>query len=612
MNKLKQKYNWLLNALLWSAVGLGLFFVHKVQSDSYPIIYGFWANPQNDTNLAYSKSMTIDTNAGGFNKMSVSAIYSTTTATAVPSIAFIDGRVSTASIIITSFTVLSSAPATNTITINANSALQGSTASMTIAVTSNPYGVGATTWTLLWGGTTIYANVDWVIGSSSSTTAQNIAAALNRVGVYGTTATVPNLVASTVTLKATVAGTGFNNFTLVSSTPNGIVLSSGILQGGTDRVEFSLNGSTFMATASTLAAVGYFYVDPLFSSNTAVNLANAVNFSTYGVKVATTASTVVTFTAIKYGTAGNKFTLVSSSAAALTVLTPTFTAGLDAALLDIAGVRLVNGVDWSTNRTSSGAAKSLSDQMMVVPAIYQNLTSTWAMNAISSVAVIYCTSTLIGRNDILLFTSTQNALTISSGNLVNSTNIIAGITFSTFSDGSAQSYFLAGSTGAIVLVSSVTGIYYTSMTFIQAGNNFPVGLAVEFTTSAGVAPNPLITNTTYYVTNPTKAKFQLAYTSTGAVAGLPINISTFTQLGGGTFQVSPCTWSGLAPGFQYQVSNDSVSWSMVGASVTLAATSSATYSNQDFTAMDYRYFRIVSSAPAFGAFNLIVFVTGKP
>lgn len=539
----------------------------------------------NEPAAEVAKSFVIDLNQAGVSRVSAQIVYSTASPAAVT---FIDGTTSTGTITISSNSFLATAQSTDTIIISSNTALVGAAASDSISISSNGYLVLTTTAeTINFYGSTLTINKDFLPTAFSTKTAQNLATAINGLGIYGVTATtncltstVPVCTGSSVTIVANAFGAAFNVFTLVSSTPSALTVTTSPFSGGKDPASFTFNGNLFVSSKN-------WFVDVNFATNTAVNIANMLNFSTYSITAATAtigASTGVVLTAITSGTAGNSYTLFSSTPSALAMGTTNFVNGRNAAVLKFNGFSFTNGIDWLTGTTASATARNISNMFATNPVISTMINSTWTANGI-----VFSTSTAVNISSYTFYSSTQAALTVSS------TQTFTG-------DGSAIGAFSTGTASMINLVTD----------FISTTNAFTTGMAVLFSTTTGTSPVPLVNQTTYFALNATPLTFQLAFTATGAIAGLPINITTATATGGGSFSLTPLPFNGNASA-AWQVSNDSVTWAVVNVS-SLSFTSSTLQNSTtywDFGNINARYLRLNYSTPTAGGVNMKVYLNGK-
>lgn len=528
----------------------------------------------NDPTLSYSTSAIL--NLDDIDTLAMQAVYSSASVSAQP---FSDGRISTANVTISSYPALSSAPATDYLIVSSNTALAGRFASMAISISSNaPLNTWTAPVTVTLNGSTVTLRRDWTFSDFSTQTARNLATSLNNLGVYAITATTGPQTGSTVTITATLAGSAFNSITVFTSTPALIILSSPTLVGGRDIGRFSLNSSTFIANKN-------FIVDANFSTQTAYNIATMLNFSSYSVTATTPTvalATGVILTAQIYGSFGNSFALVSSTTA-LTVGSPLFISGRDPAFLKVIGVQYTNGTDWTSVTNASTTAKNLSDFLMTKSEVSSIISTTWTV-----AGVIYATSTAINKNNYVLMTSTQFALRLSGTTLDNTP-----VHISTFSGGLPSQISIAG--------------FISSNTINVSTHGVTTGFPFWWQTISGSTPTPLNTGTTYYAIKVDQNNLKLALTSTGALAGLNIVITSQTITGGSLFQLNPVPLAG-SPSFKWQASNDCTTFfDLPISSITFSGAGSTMWDGT----INYRCLRLNYTAGTGGGLNFKATGNGK-
>jgi len=168
-------------------------------------------------------------------------------------------------------------------------------------------------------------------------------------------------------------------------------------------------------------------------------------------------------------------------------------------------------------------------------------------------------------------------------------------------------------TGAMLTANSSVIAATNSYTTANAyqGQKGAIGFQVLFSTNgAASAPSPLINQTTYYVIPVDVNDFKLATTSTGAVAGTAIVLtSTGTA---GAYKLTPLAITGT-PSFKWQVSNDGTTWNDLTATPYNVAISSITMSAYtfggastvwDFGPFNYVWVRLNVIAPTAGGIQL--------
>jgi hypothetical protein len=152
-------------------------------------------------------------------------------------------------------------------------------------------------------------------------------------------------------------------------------------------------------------SIGSNWTQGFASSNTAVNLASAINTGTNGLFTGTvTASTGVIVACVSSGTACNSYTTASSTPAAIS--SGPFSGGYNPAVVTINGLPLVANKDFLVINTTTGTAGNLSN------AILTNFASVLVSTNVG--AVVYTTATVIG--------SVGNAYTLASSTVAISTS----------------------------------------------------------------------------------------------------------------------------------------------------------------------------------------------
>jgi hypothetical protein len=506
----------------------------------------------NEAGLAYSTAPVLDTNAWGLDSLSVQATYSSTTYSAV---SFIDGTPSTGTITVVSTTSLNPAYATNTLTVNTNSALGQAQATNTLNVLSTTAISGAY---INLNGAMLYNPTHWSVGASTTATAASIAAAINTLAGFTATSS-----GSTVTITAVAYGTQGNSYTLTSSTTPLLVPGAATFSGGQDSSYFKVNGLMYMAdrdwTVGGTAAA------------TALNIATLISAKDPNV-TATTSSAIVTFTSDVSGIIGNSYTLTSSTAAALTAGAATFSGGINAAYVQIAGQTLTAGTDWTAVATASGTAKAISDAIMANTTLNAIVSSTW-----TSAGVVNATATVAGAGH-QYYLNSWPAAKISH---------------------SPASYMNHYTASAFDLTNSLIN---------STSHGLTLGLPVLFATVSGTPPSTLVSGTTYYAIPVTADKFQLATTSTGAIAGANIAITTQTALGGGSYTVTPLAFAGTWS-FKFQESNDGTNYYDVptASSVTYSVPATTMWGGPIYA----QYLRLNFTAGTGGGMKITVKGNGK-
>lgn len=477
-----------------------------------------------------------------------SAIFSAST--------FTDGRASTGSITVAANTDFTIRAATNSITVASTASLAPAKASNTITVSSN---TALTHAILTVNGTQLIEGRDWTMTATSTGTAVAIKNLLDSFpGMDASTAS------SVVYTTAAVAGVAGNAFTITSSTPAALTVGSANFTGGRNN---GLNNAV-LTVNGTQYRNGYLWtsldangIDN--STMTATSLASLLNHLT-GIS-AQALSSVVTATATTAGTAGNSFTM-SSSTSGMVVASANFTGGRATTTVTINGTVLTNGVDWTTGATSSATAKSISDAIAASSSLNTIITSTW-----SAAAVVTATASVSGT----------------VGNYAWSTNNTASLTLTNSS--------LYGGSNASWVVNTPT------ITITNHGYSLAVGVLYSTGT---IAITGLTNQTTYYVIPLTANTIKLASSKANAILGTGISLASLTNNGQHTFTLTPATLTG-SPAWKWQVSNDNSNWvDLSVSSVTFASPYTTSSNFWDFGSLASRYIRLNFVSPTTGCVNL--------
>lgn len=420
----------------------------------------------------------------------------------------------------------------------------------------------------------------WSVGAASSNTAVNICNSINTYLASSLVCT-QSLTSTTIFTTATVAGSAFNGTVIIASPSLSITPSTSSYSGGHDPVLRSAK-LTFRGAGYRN---GYEWTDASgLSSMTAVSITNL--FNQFGVVVATTAADgVIWTTAATLGSAANAFTLTSSNSR-LIVSSPTYMGGQDSATLTINGYTLTAAT--YTLPSAGLFAIGSSTQATAV-----NLSSAIVNNATLN-AIVISTETFQKKTYGIIWTTATSVGTSSNYTMTSSTAaiLVAG--------------YLGGTNASYTLNSPVINI---------PNHGYTTGLKVWQSTGTGTQLLPLVYGTTYYVIAVDANNIQLAITSTGAVAGLGITItSSSTVTTANTFTLNPSVIAGNVS-WKWQVSNDGASWSdlvtpssyTVGTNYVYPSTATVV----DFGDVDYQFLRMNVVAPTAGALKLKVPVNGR-
>lgn len=512
--------------------------------------------------LSYSANFDVDLNnkaGSAVNQLSMQATISSASVTATN---FTDGSKSTASITVSNYSQLGINPATNTVTVGSTASLAPTKASASITISSNSALSDAY---LVFNGHTYLEGRDWFKAATATGTALSLLSTLsqNSIVTFSTSGA-----GAVISGTATVTGPVGNTYTLYSSTPTALAISSAAFSGGAND---GLLGAILTVNGKPYAnGISWNSFDPV--TGVSVSTRAAASIATLLGKIsgisASAVSSVVYATATVAGSVGNTYTM-SSNKAGLVVGGANFSAGRDTASITIDGVVLTNGVEWSAGASSVTAAKSISDAIVADPTLSTVMVSTWSGN------VVFATSTITGT---------------------------------------AANFSLSSLTSAIAVVGFTGGgpsnIDLAANTITVAGNALTTGRPVLYTKSAGTDPTPLAAGTTYYpIVVTAGSAFQLSYTSTGALAGLPIDLTAAAT--GGTFALTPLALTG-SPSFKWQLSNDGSNFIDINvSSVTFSSPYTSTSTYWDFGQVNMRYLRLKFTGPTTGGVSLSVKPNGK-
>ncbi len=528
----------------------------------------------NQTSLAYSTAPEVNLNTQRVDQLSMQAVVSSAT---VASVTFTDGTRSTDSITAVAGQFLTNQASTDAVTIAATSALAPVKATDKITVVTNT-SAALLNQQIIFNGTALTFGVDIATGSSAAATAINIKNALAGFGSITASTAVGGVVCTT----ATTAGLVGNSYSLKSSTQAAVSVDSFLFTGGRsnalNNAVLTVNGSAYLN--------GYLWKsqDPNGidnSSMTATSIANLLNnISGMKAQVSPSNSSVVVATATTPGTAGNSFTIVSSTPSVMTAASASFAGGRSTATVTIAGTVLTYGVDWTIGATSSGTvlssttAKGVSDAITANSTLNQIVRSTW-----TSGGLVITTAAVAGVSGNYPMSSGTGALTV------------------------ATPLFTGGAASAINLATDQITI---------TNHGLSTALAVLFSSAAGTVPTPLVGSTTYYPIVVDANTIKIATTSALAVAGTAVNLTSMTATGGGSFSLAPLAFTGSATG-AWQLSNDDLNWiNMSVATITVTSTTTANASTYwDFGQVNSHFIRFNFTGPTTGGVAIKVTPNGK-
>ena len=510
---------------------------------------------------------------------------------------FTDGSAATGTFTVASYTALSTAAATGQYTVLSTATLLGVAGVGVVVIGSTQADAQVAVNALngpdlyIFGGTVAE-------GGASSATAANFATAVNVSSwTSGVTASQTGTNAY-VTLTCINAGTACNSFSVTSSSPAEV--STAAFSGGVDPSSITFNTGVYIAgvqfqvgadttgTARNIAAAFNTYV----GSNTTSNLV-----------ISTNAANIVYSTATITGTVPNGYGMTSYTSS-ITVSGATMTGGQNNAQA------CINGICVTANAATNGFAAVTSNNQTAtnIAAAFNASASSQIVTAQASAAVVTATATAVGTGGNYALTSSSNpALTVA---LFVSSNSLGGNTVGTMTNGTNAAWTLVSGTATVITIST---------------HGFNTGLQVLYTTAKAVTG--LSTGTTYYVIYLSPNTMSLALTSTGAVAGLAINLtSSSTQTTADTYTLAPLASTGT-PSFQWVVTDDpAIGWTPMFFNVTVATgtftlpVSSVTLGSYtaggqvnywDFGHIDWPWFGINIIPPSAGAVKFGAHVIGK-
>ena len=339
-------------------------------------------------------------------------------------------------------------------------------------------------------------------------------------------------------------------------------------------------------------------VDLVYSSNTACNLAKAIQ--SFNVVIATcgVSGASVVYTTAPYGGAiWNSFQLASSTAA-ITVSNLISSSTLGGPYVG----SLSGGVD--------NGSFAINGKTFLANRDFFPMTST-TQTATNIATAIQNSSTTI------------NVTAAASGNIVSATATVVGVTGNTYATAvssdpalTLSTYISSGTTVANGLMSGGTNSAYTFLgsQISVPGNNFGLAEGVYLSTGSGVTITPLVAGGTYYVIPGVAGSIQLSTTAANALAGLPIVLtSSQTKTTADTFTLNVPATTGT-PVTQWVVSNDNTSWfpyttTPLGQTVNALVSygtyiATGTVSSVDFGHMDWAWLGLNVTAPATGAIQI--------
>lgn len=285
--------------------------------------------------------------------------------------------------------------------------------------------------------------------------------------------------------------------------------------------------------------------------------------------VATVTGATVTVKYITYGTAGNGLPVSTSDSTNLAIGASTFSGGVNQNTITINGVVLTEGDDFNANSSSQTTANN------IVTAINADSTLSTEVIASSSAAVVTITALEPGINGYYLTSS-------------------------------ATGFFITGFTGGTDPDIDITDNYFNVET-----HELTTGLRVRYDTVSGTAPGGLTTGTTYYAIKISNDIYQLATSSTNAVAGTEIDITSLPT-SGGSYSITPEALSIGSANFRWEGSNDNSNWTDLGLpSVNTVDLEAGGTNIWDLSPFNFKYIRLNFVGPTSGGVSLTVTGNGE-
>lgn len=405
--------------------------------------------------------------------------------------------------------------------------------------------------------------------------------------------------------SAAVSNTTFTDGSASSFTITVGAITALNAQAASDNLKFLTNSVTgaVVTVNGTQLTNGVNWYSDITSTGSALSLKNSINALVPGVIASTGALSTVFTTATISGAYSNNM-ILSVNTSSITVATANFTGGRDNASVSVDGFSLMNGRDWFTLGASSATAKS------IAAAINANLSSVVASTSGINTSIVWTTSTIVGLGaDYATATSTQTALTI------------APFTSSSTANGSASGFMGGGTNASYTLVNGSATVINSSNTFSPAGETPMTALAVVYSTGSGQPITGLNIGTTYYVIPINSSSFGLASTSTGAIAGIYVNLtSSQTKTTADGFNLKPQVFSGTPSGI-WQASNDGSTWTPFtgsgGSTVNISTQTftpvyPSTSSVIDFGSTNFSWMQFnMTTPPTTGALQVKITANGK-
>lgn len=374
----------------------------------------------------------------------------------------------------------------------------------------------------------------------------------------------------------------------------------------------SISGTSISIGGTTLTESIVWWVQTSTNS-VATSIKNAINNYATAFS-ATTTGNKVNITCVSSGTWCNSQTLAVVGTSSITATAANFSGGIDNTFLALNGVALIQGSgsgQWAVGASSAATANAIATVINANTSLSSIVTSTApaACGLTNPCGIVKITSLGVGTATAYTLYSSSNAqVTLSGPSTVDS----LGRGSSALYGGLNASWSINSS--AITIANNP---FYSKAT--ANGQASMVALPVLYSTGA-VAIGGLTNQTTYYVIPVDANTIKLATTSTGAVAGLAITLtSSGTATAAHTYTLAPLAITGT-PSFKWQVSNDGNLWQdftttssgVAVSSVTISAyTAGGASTSWDFGSFGYQFIRLAVIGPTTGGLNLLVTMNGK-
>lgn len=535
----------------------------------------------NEPGLAYSNTYILDMDESPNVSMQVNWTSATFTAAS-----FDDGTASSGTFTVVSYTALSTAAATGSLTMVSTTAALGAAGTALVQFGNNVAGAIVRI-TGPPGDQNYTTGGDVALGAVSSNTASNFATAVAvSSNSSGLTATQTGT-SSAVTLTCIRSGAFCNSYAVTSS--SAAEVSTAAFSGGVDAVKVTIDGYAYVAGVDFLVGTSTSMMAVILSTTIAASSATT-KIDASAKPVGTIGSGVVFATYTVTGAVGNK-TLASSNPLAISTGSNVMTGGQDNATF------AVNGVTFTANVNFSPVTSTAQTATNIAAAITSSAATTGVIAAAAG-SVVFATSTMVGPNTTYALASSSNAA-LTVGLLVSSTT--AGVATGIMTGGTSAEYTI--NTGTISV----------------PNHGLTRALLVVYATSTAAGISPLVALTTYYIVPIDANTLALSPTSTSAVAGTYITLtSSNSSTTKHTFTLTPAVITGLAS-FKWEGSNDRTLWSpivtpyaVVVGSVTMGTyVFGSTSTVWDVGPYDYHWLRLNVLAPTQGGVAIRASVHGK-